>query len=425
MESQPTDLGEIGEKADVPMLLMPMPGVPSGLVDPAGYTVKMGKNCKLVELKDILSVHLGPEKGVLLTDFVYDGNDLKNNLTLKENNVPLLGPAARRAGEKVNLIFDLKRNAVDAMQEQQREIERQHKLQEQRRIYKEQAEEARRYAEEEAKRRLIEESKGLQTWVDENIGFPLAKQEDMENACPAAFMVGDRFDVKHNLELCNHQQKVAMGLLLERTGAPGINILAAYRNDNSRLRQNYEAAKARMQTGAQNIKRHPAATALEVQKDRQSFACLGEYDGSINEFPLWHGTPATSGACGICSNGFDINFVGTTTDSGWYGPGFYFSDSAAVSCGYGRTCHHVNRQFPSCQIMLLNRVVIGNIRVQERINDDDQLTRDRVTAECFGPGGVFGPASSFHSLLGQGNEYVCMSSQQIYPEYVIIYTTRH
>jgi len=414
-------LGEIGEKADVPMLLMPMPGVPSGLVDPAGYTVKMGKSCKLADLKDILSAHLGPETRVMLTDFVYDGNDLNNNLTLKENNVPLPGPAARRSGEKVSLIFDLKRDVVEAMQEQQREMDRNLKLEDQRRIEKETREEQRRYAEEQEKVRLIEERSGLQTWVDENIGFPLAKQEEMENACPAAFMVGGRFDVKHHLELCDHQQKFAMRLLLERSGAPGIQILAAYRNDNARLRQNYEAAKARMQSGAETIKRHPAATALEMEKDRQSFACLGEYDQSINEFPLWHGTPATSGACGICSNGFDINFVGTTTDSGWYGPGFYFSDSAAVSCAYGRTCHHVNSQFPSCQIMLLNRVVIGNIRVQERINDDDQLTRDRVTADCFGPGGVFGPASSFHSLLGQGNEYVCMSSQQVYPEYVMYY----
>eukprot|EP00930_Biecheleria_cincta_P005198 TRINITY_DN106115_c0_g1_i1.p1 TRINITY_DN106115_c0_g1~~TRINITY_DN106115_c0_g1_i1.p1 ORF type:complete len:428 (-),score=67.08 TRINITY_DN106115_c0_g1_i1:74-1357(-) len=423
MESQPKDLGEIGEMADVPMLLVPMPGVPSELVDPAGYTVKISKTCKLVGLKDVLKGHLGQEIGVMLTDFVYDGNDLNSDLTLKENNVPLPGPAARRAGEKVKLIFDLQRNAIEAMHEQRYEIERKLKLEEQRQIERHKAEEKRRKEEEEAKLRFIEESKGLQTWVETNIGFSLAMHREMEAACPPAFMVGGRWDVQHHLELCNSQQMQAMSLLLERTGARGYKILAAYRNDNARLRRNYEAAKSRMQMGTKHIRRRPAATAVEIQKDRQSFACLGEYDLSINEFPLWHGTPTTSGACGICGSGFDINFVGTTTDSGWYGPGFYFSDSAEVSVGYAGLPHRVNSQFPTCHIMLLSRVVIGNIRVQDRIADDDQLTRDRVTAECFGPGGVFGPASSFHSLLGQGNEYVCMSSQQIYPEYVIIYTT--
>lgn len=425
MESQPTDLGAIGEKGDVSMLLVPMPGVPAELVHLAGYTAKMDKTCKLVELKTILKGHLGQETGVMLTDFMYDGNDLNSDLTLNGNGVPLPGPAARRAGEKVKLIFDLERNAIEAMQEQQHEIERKMKLEERHRIEREKAEEKCRKDEEARHLRLIEESKGLQTWVEMNIGFPSAKHGEIEALCPAAFEVGGRWDVKHHLELCSSQQMKAMSLLLERTGARGYEILAAYRNDNARLRQNYEAAKARMQTGAKNIRRHPAATILEIRKDKQNFACLGEYDESINEFPLWHGTPTTSGACGICGNGFDINFVGTSTDSGWYGPGFYFSDSAEVSVGYAKNPHHVNSQFPSCQIMLLNRVVIGNIRVQDRIADDDQLTRDRVTAACFGPGGVFGPASSFHSLLGQGNEYVCMSSQQIYPEYVIIYKRAH
>lgn len=62
MESQPKDLGAIGEKGDVSMLLVPMPGVPAELVHPAGYTVKMDKMSKLVELKGILKGHLGQEQ---------------------------------------------------------------------------------------------------------------------------------------------------------------------------------------------------------------------------------------------------------------------------------------------------------------------------------------------------------------------------
>lgn len=73
-------------------------------------------------------------------------------------------------------------------------------------------------------------------------------------------------------------------------------------------------------------------------------------------------------------------------------------------------------------MMLLNRVVIGNVKEVRHIVSDEE--RERMTGDCLGPGGVFGPLAPFHSVLGGGGaEYVCMISHQVYPEFVLIYST--
>jgi hypothetical protein len=424
----PQKLGDpLGEKPHVEIILQPMN--PSALVSATGYQIVASKDKTVKELYEHTCSHLDAQIAAMLTPFVYDGKNLEQSLTLEQNQVSLPGPAARRCGHKLRLFFDLKQDVLDAMKKAAELEEKQRQEEEQRRQHAINEENARKQRQIEEEEKHARETRGLVTWVEEQIGVSRAVSAEQRATNP------EIEEPKNYLEACSKEECDALLLLMQqsfgRTGmfqgrgnTSGISILAAFRNDNSSLRERYNYSKARMQQASGSIRKASCNTSQVVHgSDRSKFEVLGHYDESVNEFPLWHGTPATAGAKGICRNGFDINFVGTTTDSGWYGPGFYFCDEAGVSMGYGRSVHHVNAMFPSCQVILLNRVVAGNVRTQERIADNNEEKRMRVTAECLGPGGVFGPRSKFHSLLGQGNEYVCMSSHQVYPEYVIIFNT--
>merc|ERR1712083_277846 len=148
---------------------------------------------------------------------------------------------------------------------------------------------------------------------------------------------------------------------------------------------------------------------------------LGPFEAAVNEYPLWHGTPTCEGAKGILSIGFDMQYAGAQGSA--YSPGFYFADQANVSNRYSeRSEKHVNAKYPRVRCILLCRTVCGNIR--KLAGAPSEKEKEKLTAECLGPGGVFGPRSSFHSLLGGEWAYVCMHRDQVYPEYVAMYTVR-
>ena len=54
--------------------------------------------------------------------------------------------------------------------------------------------------------------------------------------------------------------------------------------------------------------------------------------GSIIAF---HGTRNRSTVDAITKGNFDTKFIGSQTDSGWWGRGFYFSEFPGTSLGYG------------------------------------------------------------------------------------------
>mmetsp|Transcript_104383 Transcript_104383/g.164813 ORF Transcript_104383/g.164813 Transcript_104383/m.164813 type:complete len:429 (-) Transcript_104383:26-1312(-) len=415
----------LGEAPHIEIILQPTTqSCKCELVNAAGYLALANKNATVGELYEHVCSHLAPDLAQMLTPFVHDGKTLEPSLTLHENHVPLPGPAARRQGKgRIILMFDLKQDVLDAKRDYEEHLRHIARKEEELRQNAIKEEEMRKKKEIEEEERRAAELQGLRIWVEKNIGVSRTVSLDMRAKDP------ELEEPKNYLEPCSREECDALGLLLKQSQGKGfsdgdgfpLHVLEAYKNDNPTLWERYEYSRTRMQQASGSIQRRKSHTAQIVTQ--REFEILGRYDPSVNEFPLWHGTPTTAGAQGICKNGFDINFVGTTTDSGWYGPGFYFCDESGVSMGYGRSTHYVNSTFPACQVILLNRVVAGNVRVQHRIADGDEVARGRVTAECLGPGGVFGPQSKFHSLLGQGNEYVCMSSHQVYPEYVIIFNT--
>jgi len=135
---------------------------------------------------------------------------------------------------------------------------------------------------------------------------------------------------------------------------------------------------------------------------------------------MWHGTPTATAAGGICSNGFDIAFAGAHGLA--WGHGFYFADSAATSMGYAGSGFRISDEFPYCSVMLLCRVLAGNVK--KLSSPPTQEQKEEFTAECLGPGGNFGAKSQYHSICGGGWAYVCAHRDQVYPAYVIIYSNR-
>lgn len=73
-------------------------GVPQG-----GFTGKMAKSSTASALKALLVERLGvPTEGISL---VYEGKELEDSATLRENGIVEPGPAARRSGAKIHVRF--------------------------------------------------------------------------------------------------------------------------------------------------------------------------------------------------------------------------------------------------------------------------------------------------------------------------------
>merc|ERR1712218_649628 len=127
------------------------------------------------------------------------------------------------------------------------------------------------------------------------------------------------------------------------------------------------------------------------------------------------GTKGPEAANGICKTGFDIGL----DTGGWYAPGFYFAQNVTVSHGYTRNDWHINSKHSGMRVMLLCRVLGGNLRKVQHLPSAEE--KEALTASCLGPGGTFGAGSEFHTVFGGGEEYVAMHRDQVYPEFVVIY----
>jgi len=82
--------------------------VPSG-----GFVVKMAKAAKAEALKDALALRLNIEQGDVT--LAHEGEDLDDQKTIKENSICEPGPAARRSGMKVVIMFMLDSRVTDAV----------------------------------------------------------------------------------------------------------------------------------------------------------------------------------------------------------------------------------------------------------------------------------------------------------------------
>jgi len=146
MSDEPIELAQIGGDPHNAVQMRPVRTIYEDIPE-GGFVVKMAKSCKLSELKASLAQKLSISEESF--NFAYEGEEMDDQKTIKENGIPEPGPAARRAGARVELLFLIKEGVELGAQRERREAA-------------EQAAEAERLRlEEEARRRQNEEEKRL------------------------------------------------------------------------------------------------------------------------------------------------------------------------------------------------------------------------------------------------------------------------
>lgn len=384
------------------------------------FIASMSKDAPLELLSERLCTAVGsPPDSVIL---MYEGSTLEPSKTLEDNSVNLPGPAARRRGAKVEISFDIRWEVI-ANAKKQAEAEELRKRQEREAEEKKQEairREAERKAEEEQKRQSqAKDEISFDQFIERHIGM---SQEAREKFLAQGSEKVQQWEESggvplqmHYIEPVAEEVRLALESLMHKNGCADVKVIRAFRNENETLKRRYLLARERLQGAREGIKPHKVST-QDLGPGRTPLDFLGPYDPSINEYPLWHGTPRAIGAGGICSSGFDIAYAGTRGLA--WGHGFYFADKVSTSAGYSGS-FTASREYPNCYAMLLCRVLCGNLK--HLSNSPSEEDKERLTAECLGPGGVFGAKSAFHCLCGASWAYVCAHRDQVYPLYVIIY----
>lgn len=375
----------------------------------AELAMKAPLGAATLALADAIDV---PGNAIILN---YEGRTLNLALSLQENAVSIPAPSRRRQGAKVDLMFD---TLYDVMHQVKMEelSARQAEEAEARRLRQEEEDRLARenFASEEERRQ--EEARLARERADIDFDDYIAKYIGQDAATYHQLLANPNPDLvkpRHFLKECT--PCIVEGLQkLIADGGTKVTIVKAFENHNSQLWDRYSRARASLQGAAASIQMNPGKTAALCED--QEF--LGKFDASVNELPLWHGTGTAEGAYGICDNGFDIGFVGSACGTAW-GHGFYFADTPGVSIGYARVGFSVNAKYSNIKILFLCRVLCGNIKKTE--TPPSQEEKERLVAECLGPGGHFGPKSAYHSILGASWAHVCAHNHQVYPNYVILF----
>ena len=180
--------------------------------------------------------------------------------------------------------------------------------------------------------------------------------------------------------------------------------------ENATLYRNYERQKIALRERTSHYKHAP----IQLPSRRGSSNGDHALDDGINEFRLWHGTnPDTSGI--LATAGFDERVAEL---SGLYGAGSYFADAMCKSNQYAR---QVNLNGEHC--MLCCRVTMGfafktpRVHKGERRPPNNSATPGAPFDSIFAEAGVANGGKQLH------NEYVVFRHDQVYPEYIIWYTT--
>eukprot|EP00931_Biecheleriopsis_adriatica_P117637 TRINITY_DN93138_c0_g1_i1.p1 TRINITY_DN93138_c0_g1~~TRINITY_DN93138_c0_g1_i1.p1 ORF type:complete len:690 (-),score=119.73 TRINITY_DN93138_c0_g1_i1:27-2096(-) len=137
-------------------------------------------------------------------------------------------------------------------------------------------------------------------------------------------------------------------------------------------------------------------------------------DTSVNEAYLWHGTHVRT-ALSIAQNSFDIKFAGTGRGA-MFGPGAYFAESCTKADEYAHD--EPNGYYDGIHAMLLCRVCMGNMYYTTKFGQEDAY--DKVKGGGFDS--VLGDMAKYRKTF---REFVVYDADQVYPEYVVLYSRVH
>lgn len=188
----------------------------------------------------------------------------------------------------------------------------------------------------------------------------------------------------------------------------GVRVLKTMRVENSTMWQRYDRTKEHIRTRrgiCTPITRHPANT-LESLGEREQ----RRLSPDVNECYLWHGS-SPQAVISIAELGFNLDFSGKNVGN-MFGKGAYFAECASKADEYAKD--DPDGHYQGFFAMLLCRVVLGEIQTVT-IADYQAHTRT-------GPGKPFdSTVGDREEAVGTFREFVVPSTDQVYPEYAIIY----
>ncbi|CAE7574015.1 Parp12 [Symbiodinium natans] len=189
-------------------------------------------------------------------------------------------------------------------------------------------------------------------------------------------------------------------------------VVQVLRNENPSLWAAYWRQRERIRKQCEG-KRLPAETAKTSLCDAfsQTAGCLSLAE-EVREFYLFHGT-RPSAANQICSSDFRVDMAGSQTGT-LYGKGLYFAEASSKADEYASD--DKEGLYTGLFCMLLCRVTCGDwIYTDEAKPDVGALVQD------IRQGHHDSVLGDREKARGTYREFIVFNSDQVYPEYIIIY----
>jgi len=154
----------------------------------------------------------------------------------------------------------------------------------------------------------------------------------------------------------------------------------------------------------------PCMTDAVVDQSGQVLAAL---DREINEVYLWHGTFVRS-ALSIAQDDFRIDLAGSNAGT-MYGRGVYMAESSTKADEYAKD--EPRGYYKGIYVVILCRVVMGKMYYTTQ--------RDEDAGDRFKQGETDSTMGDRAKGAGTFREFVVYDNDQVYPEYVLLYSRMH
>lgn len=140
---------------------------------------------------------------------------------------------------------------------------------------------------------------------------------------------------------------------------------------------------------------------------------LGRVDGSVNETYLWHGTQVRKGLA-IAQEDFSLEHAGSGAGT-MYGKGLYFAESSTKADEYADD--EPGGHYANTRALLLCRVCIGKYHYVTE--------RDPSAIQAFLDGEADSTVGDRATAVNTYREVVIYDADQVYPEYLVLYSRLH
>lgn len=193
-------------------------------------------------------------------------------------------------------------------------------------------------------------------------------------------------------------------------------VMKIFRNENCHNWVEYGCRRAEVLTRLEEMAAEGTSPPIQIFDNVKSMVAWREIGGTkadrlaheCNEWYLFHGTTPAA-AKSICANDFKVSRAGSNTGT-LYGKGLYFAESITKADEYAKPDEKGN------YAVLLCRVIGGNVLYTADPTPDPES----LVHSC-----IEGP---YDSVLGDREvcrgtfkEYVLFDSEDVYPEYIILY----